>query len=76
MPETAVDIAAISADGEWARRRLILEQLLIFSLGRTFEFEERDLYRPCVGHVSNNFTCQEPTGDKEFVIRVRRHTTP
>lgn len=68
---TAIDVEKFAKEMEWTRRREIVEGILSFSFGKSFEFEERDITRACVGHVGNGFAHEEPTGDKEFVIRVR-----
>jgi hypothetical protein len=66
---TTVD--QIDHECEQLRRRKILDCILGKSEGNTFEFEERDLTRPCVGTTMNGFKHEEPTGDKEFIIRVK-----
>jgi hypothetical protein len=64
-------IKDIDRECERTRRMKILDAILERAEGRTFEFEERDITRPCVGTIHNGWKNAKPTGDKEFVIRIK-----
>lgn len=61
----------IDGELEWARRRKVLDAILAFSMGKSFGIEEQDITQRCVGTISNGFTDEEPTGDKQFIITIK-----
>lgn len=70
-PNLTIDLELLEQENEWARRRKITEAILSNSMGFDFEFEQRPLTKVCLGHVGNGFKNEEPTGEIEYVIRLK-----
>ena len=65
-----INLADIDLQLELARRRKIFDAIFDFALDKTWEFEEKDIMQSCVADFMNP-EGRKPTGDKEFVIRVK-----